>query len=95
METQELSPCAVYIAPPAQVQRQNSSTLQHLQVGQLEQGVVLDGTLVRLRDIWDSIQLGLVKCMEEMELSDHKVSIQFQQVGQLVAFVLQTRVARA
>ena len=49
----------------------------------------------------DSSQLGLVKCMEEeerywlevTELSDCMVSIQSPQVGQLVTFVLQTRVA--
>ena len=65
LETQELSDCAVSIAPPAQ-------TEQHLQVSQLEQGVVLDGTLVRLwlRDIGDNSQLGLVKCMEEEEERD-------------------------
>ena len=64
---------------------------------------MLDGTLVRLRDIGDSSQLGLVKCMEEeerdwlevMEVLDRMVSIQSPQVGQLVAFVLQSRVARA
>ena len=51
-------------------------------------------------DIGDSCQLGLVKCMEEkerdwlevMELLGRMVSIQSPQVGQLVAFVLQTRV---
>ena len=41
LETQELSDCAVSIAPPSQVQRENSSTSQPLQVSQLEQGVVL------------------------------------------------------
>ena len=62
---------------------------------------MLDGTLVRLRDIGDSSQLGLVKCMEEeeerdwLEVLDRMVSIQSPQVGQLVAFVLQSRVARA
>ena len=57
-------------------------------------GGVIVGTLVRLRDIGDSSQLGLVKCMEEEEerdLLDRMVSIQSPQVGQLVAFVFQTR----
>ena len=51
-------------------------------------------------DIGDSSQLGLVKCMEEkerdwlevMEQLGRMVSIQSPKVGQLVAFVLQTRV---
>ena len=62
-------------------------------------GGVIVGTLVRLRDIGDSSPLGLVKCMDEeerewlevTELLDRMVSIQSPQVGQLVAFVFQTR----
>ena len=62
--------------------------------------MVVDGTLVRIRDIGGTSQVGLVRCMEEkertwlvevIELSDNRTSILSPQVGQLVAFVLQTR----
>ena len=77
-------------------------------VRDMERGLVVDMTLVRLRDIGDTSQEGLVRCMQEkerlwleevMELSDIRSSISSPQIGQLVAFVLQTRagtkVARA
>ena len=72
-----------------------------LMVEDVEKGMVVDGTLVRLRDIGDTSQVGLVRCMEEkertwlvevIELSDNRTSILSPQVGQLVAFMLQTRV---
>ena len=71
-----------------------------LMVEDVEKGMVVDGTLVRIRDIGGTSQVGLVRCMEEkertwlvevIELSDNRTSILSPQVGQLVAFVLQTR----
>jgi len=66
----------------------------------VEKGHVLDGTLIRLKDIGNSSQEGLVRCLEEkerswleevMELSDTSVCIETPIVGQLVAFKLLTR----
>jgi len=74
----------------------------------VERGSIADGTLVRLKDIGNTSQEGLVRCVEEkerlwleevMELSDTSSSILTPVVGQLVAFRLITRlgtkVARA
>jgi len=81
---------------------------QSLFVDQLEKSMLLDGTMVRLRDIGESSQVGLVRFVEEterawleevMELTDRSISIKLPKLGQLVAMVLQTkagnRVARA
>ena len=74
--------------------------LEPLMVTDVEKGYALDGTLVRLKDIGNSSQEGLVRCLEEKErswleevmgLSDASVCIETPLVGQLVAFKLLTR----
>jgi len=74
--------------------------LEPLRVTDVEKGYVQDGTLVRLKDIGNSSQEALVRCLEEkerawleevMELSDASISIEMPFVGQLVAFRLLTR----
>jgi len=74
--------------------------LKPLMVTDVEKGDLLDGTLVRLKDIGNSSQEGLVRCLEEkerswleevMELSDTSICIEMPVVGQLVAFRLLTR----
>ena len=59
--------------------------------------MVLDGIFIRLRDIGGTSQVGLVRCIPEKdrswleELSDIRSSVSSPRVGQLVAFMLQTR----
>jgi len=74
--------------------------IEPLMVTDVEKGYVPDGSLVRLKDIGNSSQEALVRCLEEkerswleevMELSDASVSIEMPSVGHLVAFRLSTR----
>jgi len=63
-------------------------------------GEIDNGSFVKLKDIGESSQLGLVKCIDEkerhwleevMDLSDHGTPISEPIVGQVVALYLQTR----